>query len=270
MIARFGTPQGATNIETVLPFGRPSVEVGTFMAARPLPSSSVEPRPSQPEPAAPSEEDTEDEDHIHFACPEEGCIKVYQSLSALQKHLDVGKHLIKLERETQYDQIKRKWAETCLSLSGGYVQGVPSFSGASTANQPNNSSMPPAEKEWALKKARSTVPFSENARNYLRQVFLQGEETSHKANPADVATRLKGLSDDSGKKIFQKEEWLTTAQISRYFSRLSILYKSGRQLRDIAPAPPHSDDDNDGEDDISTEETAVIRTRQQIRRELDL
>ena len=269
MIARFGTPQGATNIETVLPFGRPSVKVGTFMTARPSPSSSVEPRPSQPEPATPSEEDTEDEDKIHFACPEEGCIKVYQSLSALQKHLDVGKHLIKLERETQYDQIKRKWAETCLSLSGGYVQGVPSFSGASTANQPDNSSMSPAEKGWALKKARRTVPFSENARNYLRQVFLQGEETGHKANPADVATRLKGLRDDSGKKKFQKEEWLTTAQISRYFSRLSILNKSGRLLRDTAPAPPHSDDD-DEEEDISTEETAAIRTRQQIRRELDL
>ena len=98
MIARFGSPQGATNIKTVLPFGRPIVEVGTFMTARPLPSSSVEPRPSQPEPATPSEEDTEDEDKIHFACPEEGCIKVYHSLSALQKHLDVGKHLIKLER----------------------------------------------------------------------------------------------------------------------------------------------------------------------------
>lgn len=108
MIARFGTPQGATNIETVLPFGSPSVEVGTFITARPLPSSSVEPRPSQPEPTTPSEEGTEDEDKIDFACPEEGCIKVYQSFSALQKHLDVRKHHLKLECETQYDQIKRK------------------------------------------------------------------------------------------------------------------------------------------------------------------
>lgn len=127
--------------------------------------------------------------------------------------------------------------------------------------------MPPAEKIWALKKARSTVLFSNNARNYLRQVFLQGEETGQKANPADVVTRMKGLRDDGSKKKCQKEEWLTTAQISRYFSRLSTLNKSGRLLRDTAPAPPHSDDD---EDDISTEEAPVIRTRQQIRHELDL
>ena len=266
MLARFGTPQGATNIETVLPFGRPSVEVGMFMTVRPLPPSSVQPSPSQPEPTTQRDEILEDVDEIHFACPEEGCIKVYQSFSALQRHLDLGKHLIKLER--QYDQVKCKWAETCLSLTGGYVQAVPSISGASTANQPDNLNMPSAEKGWALKKMRSTVTFSDNARNYLRQVFLQGEETGHKADPVDVASRMKVLHDDSGKKKFQKEEWLTTAKISRYFSRLSTLNKSGRLLRDTVPGPPQRDDDD--EDDISTEEAAVIRTRQQIRRELEL
>ena len=100
-------------------------------------------------------------------------------------------------------------------------------------------------------------------------MFLQGQETGHKTNLANVATHLKGLRDDSSKKKFQKEEWLTTVQISRYFSRLSILNKSGRLLRDTAPAPPHSDDD-DEEDDISTKKTAVIWTRQQIRHKLDL
>ena len=48
-----------------------------------------------------------------FGYPEEGCIKVYQSHSSLQRHLDTGKHLLVLERESTYDVIKKKWVTTC-------------------------------------------------------------------------------------------------------------------------------------------------------------
>jgi len=95
MLARLGTPQGATNLTIVLPFGRP-----------------VEPSLCRPYPATQCEEE-EDEDTVPFACPKEGCIKVYHSFAAMKRHLDVRKHLIRLEHETQYDQVKCKWAETC-------------------------------------------------------------------------------------------------------------------------------------------------------------
>ena len=261
MLAQLGTPQGATNLTIVMPFGRPNEEVGTLTAVRP-----VQPRPPRPDPATHCE-DEEDEDRVPFSCPEEGCIKVYQSFAALQRHLDVGKHLIRLERETQYDQVKRKWAETCLSLAGGYLQSVPSTSAAATSDQPDSQNVPSTEEGWALKNVRNVVNFSENVRNYLREVFLLGEETGHKASPGDVAMRMKGLRDISGKKRFQKKEWLTTLQISRYFSRLSTLNKSGRLIRDTAATSPNDDED---EDDVLTTEATAIRTRQQIRRELEL
>ena len=268
MLAQLGTPQGATNLAIVLPFGRPNEEVGTLTAMRPVQPSPVQPSPPRPDPAAHCEEE-EDEDRVPFACPEEGCIKVYQTFAALQRHLDVGKHLIRLERETQYDQVKRKWAETCQSLAGGYLQSVPSTSAAATVEQPHSQNVPSTEEGWALKKVRNPVNFSENVRNYLREVFLLGEETGHKASPGDVAMRMKGLRDSSGKKRFQKKEWLTSLQISRYFSRLSTLNKSGRLIRDTDATSPNADDDED-EDDVLTTEATAIRTRQQIRRELEL
>ena len=40
----------------------------------------------------------EEEESVTFGCPKEGCIKVYQSHSSLQRHLDVGKLLLPLER----------------------------------------------------------------------------------------------------------------------------------------------------------------------------
>ena len=108
--------------------------------------------------------------------------------------------------------------------------------------------MPSTEEGWALKKVRNAVNFSENVRNYLREVFLLGEETGHKASPGDVAVRMKGLRDSSGKKRFQKKEGLTTLQISRYFSRLSTLNKSGRLIRDTDATSPSTDDDEENRD----------------------
>ena len=103
----------------------------------------------------------------------------------------------------------------------------------------------------------------------------KGEETGHKASPGDVAVRMKELRDSSGKKRFQKKEWLTTLQISHYFSRLSTLNKSGRLIRihDTDATSPNTNDDEDedeDEDDVLTIETPAIRTRQQIRREFEL
>ena len=42
---------------------------------------------------------------------ERHCHKVIPDFRSLQKHMDSDKHLLKLERETAYDSIKRKWVE---------------------------------------------------------------------------------------------------------------------------------------------------------------
>ena len=65
-----------------------------------------------------------------FSCPEDGCIKTFKSFNNLQKQLDVGRHLIKSERESVYDKVIKKWAETYNAVGRGYVQ---SDVGATTA-----------------------------------------------------------------------------------------------------------------------------------------
>ena len=66
MLAQLGTPQGATNLTIVLPFGRPNEEVGTLTAVRPVQLSLVQHSPSRPDPATHCEEE-EDEDRVPFA-----------------------------------------------------------------------------------------------------------------------------------------------------------------------------------------------------------
>ena len=120
---RFGTPQGVTNIDIVQPFSTPTVEAGVFTSARTAekPTPTEESGPPQDEEKAPPSTD-ESAEVVAFCCPEEGCVKRYQSFIALQRHLDIGQHLLKPERESAFDEVKRKWAHACKQVSGGYIR----------------------------------------------------------------------------------------------------------------------------------------------------
>ena len=47
----------------------------------------------------------------HLTCPIDGCICTYESHVGLQKHLDIGNHVCRLHRESQFDHIKRLYAD---------------------------------------------------------------------------------------------------------------------------------------------------------------
>jgi len=192
-----------------------------------------------------------------FSCPEDGCIKTFESINNLQKHPDVGRHLIKLERKPVYDKVIKKWAETCKAVGRGYIQ---SEVGATTAAE--SATFEPSMVEgWALRKGKKSVRFLENVSSFLHDVFIQGEETGIKANAGDVASKMKNLRLANGNKLFSKEEWLSTEQVARYFRRLSALNKSGVLKRHIVSAPDGDEEDDDEEDYVAEAEAKDTITR---------
>ena len=261
----YGKPQGPTRIVTLKPFSIPKELVGVFKTTTAHKTATPSAEESTPQDDALLQAgDAGAPSSVCFSCPEEGCIKIYQSYQVLQKHLDVGKHLIKLERESSYDSIKMKWADTCQDISGSYVQkNVASSSQESVGT--DYSSIPTTDEGWALKKTRKSTRFSEGVRSYLKNIFIQGEETGTKANPADIASKMKMLRSENGKKMFSKDEWLSTDQVSRYFSKLSSLNKSGQLELDVITQGTH---DEDVEDYVA--EAEEILTRKKIRRALEL
>ena len=94
---------------------------------------------------------------------------------------------------------------------------------------------------------------------------MDGEETGRKATAMDLCSKMRNLRDDRGKKIFSKEEWLAADQIARYFSRLSVLCRSGRHAVDQGDPNPSQDE----EEDFVTEAEEMCR-RLEIRRQLEL
>ena len=133
-----------------------------------------------------------------------------------------------------------------------------------TASNPQTSRYDPTcqiSSGWALKTSRKAARCTEKVKTHLKQIFKEGEETGGKASAFDVCSKMRAVRDDSGRKIFSKEEWLTTEQIARYFSRLSVLYRSGRLAIEQA--------DQDEEED-SVGEAEEMCTRLEIRRQLEL
>ena len=165
-LKKYGTPQGPTGIKELQPFSRPSQDVGTFRAVATQaqdvgPSALTEVQISQSE-----EAESATRSVASYSCREQGCVKIYQEFKSLQKHLDVGRHLIKLERESDYDSIIAKWAETCKTVTGDYVQGEIGVA-PSLAESPSVSvDSPSLEEGWALKKAKKSTRFSEHTRSF--------------------------------------------------------------------------------------------------------
>ena len=99
-------------------------------------------------------------------------------------------------------------------------------------------------------------------------LFFKGDETGKKANGLEVATRMRTLRTGNGERMFGKTGELTEQEITRYFSKLSALDKSG-QLQREEIASQVSDEEGDDVDDLVAE-ADMVQTRRQIRRDLEL
>ena len=59
-----------------------------------------------------------------------------------------------------------------------------------------------------MKATGKSVRFTENIRAYLKEKFVDGEETGRKANASGVARQIKTLRTATRKKIFAQDEWI--------------------------------------------------------------
>ena len=263
-LQKYGTPQGPTGIKEFQPFSQPLQDVGTFRAGATQAQVVGPSAPTEVQIIQSDEAESATRSVASYSCPEQGCVKVYKEFKGLEKHRDVGRHLIKLERESDYDSIIAKWAETCKTVTGDYVQGEVGGAASVTESPSVSADNPSLEEGWAMKKSKKSIRFSERVRSYLQETFFQGEETGVKANPADIACKMRSQRSSNGDKLFSKEEWLSTHQVARYFSRLSALNKSGVLKRNVSASQEEEED----LDYIS--EVEAMETRFQIRRELEL
>ena len=163
-----------------------------------------------------------------FFCPEEGCIKSYQQYSSFENHLTCGRHKYALENMTLYDKAMTMYAtklEEGISKVTALDQDLP------TEGENISASSVPLM-GWALKAAAKRKRFSETQRKYLTDVFVTGEATT------------------DGTRTFNKDHFLTSQQISGFFSRLAR--KKALHSNDSA-----RNDKSDDEDDLDVNDQEI-------------
>ena len=143
-------------------------------------------------------------------------MKEYQRFSSLQHHLDLRKHERALEHATLLNKAVLGYADRLQEQSGG----IPQIQQVRKRLNPSNHPCLPMC--WALKSSHvKRTRFTEKQRNNLSSKFRIGETTGQKADAASVSTSMMTARGGNGKRLFTSSDFLTSQQVSSFFSRLS-------------------------------------------------
>lgn len=148
-----------------------------------------------------------------FQCPSEGCIKVYQRYSALEKYLSYEKCKLLPERATLLDQAKEMYH---LKLTEGKSAGATSHDERTVTREASANTNQLAT-GWALKQTKNSGRLSESQKKYLNEKFSIGQQTGHKVDPLSVARDMRYARNAEGNRLFTKDEFLSEQQIQSYF-----------------------------------------------------
>ena len=150
---------------------------------------------------------------VLFTCPNEGCVKVYQKYSSLEKHLSFGKCRMMPERETLLDKAKRTY-HTLLQEDAGTAKELGTILAETTER-------PIVTEGWALKNPRKSTRFNDAQKKYLEEKFQLGQQTGHKKSPEQVSRDMRFAKKADGSRLFSRDEFLTAQQIQSFFSRMA-------------------------------------------------
>ena len=214
-LSKMGRPLSDTGVKIVFPSCEPDESTG-LLKKKTTSKQTFEVPHVVTMPVTPP---ADQEDCQLFNCPEEGCVKTFRTSQNLHRHLDLGRHHFKLHEESQYDQIRCKWTQHCMSLK---PQNPSSLFTAISCSEELESDVIIG---WAQTRSKRSNRFSKQVKSFLLEQFMIGEETGRKVTPAEAAIRIRSLHNDAGNRLFEKGEWLTVQQVTSYFSRLAAMKK---------------------------------------------
>ncbi|CAB4018789.1 Retrovirus-related Pol poly from transposon 412 [Paramuricea clavata] len=184
------------------------------------------------------EEKAEDSESPIYSCPQEGCTRVFQRSSALEKHLSLESCTSILEKQTMLDVAKEKYA----SLLKEDVFAIPSIS--TSCSTVVADSYPVAQEGWALKESTKSYRFNEKQKSYLTSKFNIGQETGRKMKADVVSKEMRHARGEDGHRLFGVTEFLSVEQVSSFFSRMAAKVRQQKITITEADAAAAVEEDN--------------------------
>ena len=213
------------------------------------------------ETVASAESNSETDDDTLFTCPEEGCVKTFQRFSSLHKHLDGGSHKYALERESLLDKAMLRYAENLESGASSIEENVEAI----ISEEYEEVSF--AKVGRAIKHAHtSRRRLNDKQKNYIIELFLFGEKTGRKADASEVSKTMRKARNEDGSLLFQSDEYLTSMQITSFFSRLAA-----KKSVQVSSSTSYLADEDDRDDLLSAmAEQELEEIRQEVINEISI
>ena len=161
---------------------------------------------------------------ILFSCPNEGCVKMYERYSSLEKHVSFGKCRMMPEKETLLDKAKKTY-HTLLQEDTSAAKAL----GVKAVEATDGFCLPEG---WALKSARKSARFNDAQKKYLEEKFNLGQETGHKQDPDKVSKDMRLARKADGSRLFSFDEFLSAQQIQSFFSRMAYKTRNAAEASD--------------------------------------
>ena len=180
-----------------------------------------------------------------FACPQDWCVKVFQRLTSLEKHLSLERCTRSLEKRTLLDLAKLGYKSRL--EEGGACIAIPA-----AVTVPKETASDQCIREgWALNCSKKVYRFNAQQKAYLDAKFAIGQTTGKKLDGDTVAREMRRALGPDGVRLFRASELLTPQQISAYFSR---------RAAKIRQQPPNDADIRESEE----EEDNFARARETV------
>ncbi|XP_056015081.1 uncharacterized protein LOC130052907 [Ostrea edulis] len=141
-----------------------------------------------------------------YTCGE--CGVAFTSLKDYNIHQDIGNHNM-----TSSDHVKILWTRKCVGIKEKVTK-HPSLSEIENACAQRN-----LVKGWALKGKRISKRFNKKVKDFVAQLFKEGERTGRKYTPTEASKKLRTARDEDGSRTFSPEEWLSSQQVQGLFCR---------------------------------------------------
>ena len=145
-----------------------------------------------------------------FPCTETGCVLSFKTPEEVEQHMSSEKHVRESESESLYDGIRKKWAERLTGVNVAGFHETKPYSGEELHfSYPSSSKKDQQPMVWALKRVKKPSRVGAHVKAYLVQKFDTGCRTGQKADPVQVARKMKIVKDDAGHLLFTPQEWRT-------------------------------------------------------------
>ncbi|CAG2185678.1 unnamed protein product [Mytilus edulis] len=175
-----------------------------------------------------------------YTCGE--CGLTFVSLHEYNIHQDIGNHKIR-----HADRVKTFWSSKCTNIKESMTS---VFSKATDDQTPQSKTQCSLHSGWSLKGRRMNKRFSIAVKDYLLNLFMEGEQTGRKYTPTEASKKIRAVRDENGNRLFLPEEWLSSQQVQGLFSR--FVNQSGK-----IPKEESDDELNDAIIEITRQENEL-------------